>query len=65
MMRDSESDPVLAKVWTESEKRVTGVDKLVVEAELGLQVGSIAEDVHILLQAWKGMFGFVSQYMAR
>lgn len=47
------SDPVLAKVWAESEERVPGVDKLVVEAELGLQVGSIAEDVHVLLQAWK------------
>lgn len=65
MMRDSKPDPVLAKVWTESEEHVPGVDKLVVEAELSLQVGSIAEDVHILLQAWKGMFGFVSQYMGR
>lgn len=54
-MRYCESYPVLTEIGTESEECVSGVDELVVEAKLGLQVGCIAEDVHVFLGCYGGV----------
>jgi hypothetical protein len=49
MVCDGESDPVLPKVWTETEDGVPCLDESIEGPELGLEMGGIAQDVEVVL----------------
>ena len=45
------SNPILAEIGTKPEKGVTRLNQTIILSELGLQVGSVTQDIEVFLSA--------------